>query len=245
MTPDADETSALPGKIDSVPGARTSRPHRGWHERGYLPHFDSDGAVQAIAFRLADSVPRALAEQWRAEAAARGETPDLRRRIDDYQDAGRGACHLRRPEIARIVEDALLHFDGDRYRLLEWCVMPNHVHVLVEQLPGRRLSDVVASWKSFTAKRANRLLGRSGRFWAADYRDRFIRDERHFAAAHRYVRENPVKAGLCAAPSDWPWSSASPRPPDADEASAAPETGASVPRLRWMGERRRVVSSPA
>ena len=104
--------------------------------------------------------------------------------------------------------------------------MPDRAHVPVERILGRRLSDVAASWMPFAAKRANRLLGRSGRFRAADYRDRFIRDERRSAAARRYVRENPVKAGSCAAPSDRPWFSASPGPPDANETSALPENGA-------------------
>jgi putative DNA methylase len=56
---------------------------------------------------------------------------ELRRRIEEYLDAGHGACWLRRPEIAALVEGALRYFDGQRYRLLAWCVMPNHVHTLI------------------------------------------------------------------------------------------------------------------
>ena len=191
-----------------TPALREALPkHRGWHSRGYLPHFDAEGLVQSVAFRLADSVPQDLLRRWRAELRGADRAAELRERIARYEDAGHGACHLRQPEIARLVQDALLHFDGDRYRLLAWCVMPNHVHVLIEQTPDHRLADVVQSWKSFTAKRANRMLGRDGPFWARDYFDRYIRDESHFEAARRYIHENPVRAGLCAAAADWPWSS--------------------------------------
>src|SRR5262245_15912184 len=86
--------------------------------------------------------------------------------------------------------------------------MPNHVHALIEQTEGHRLGDIVRSWKSFTAKQANARLGSGGAFWAADYFDRYIRDEPHFFATLAYIESNPVKAGLVARPEDWRWSSA-------------------------------------
>ncbi len=152
-------------------------------------------------------MPQDLLRLWRAELRGDDRAAALRERIARYEDASHGACHLRRPEIARLVQDALQHADGDRYRLLAWCVMPNHVHALIEQMPGSRLADIVQSWKSFTAKRANRMLGREGPFWARDYFDRYIRDENHFETTRRYVNENPAKAGLCEDAADWPWSS--------------------------------------
>ena len=188
---------------------------KGWHSRGYHPHFDQPGLVQSLTFRLDDSVPEILLQQWRDELGLRNEAPagglelaKLRARIDKFEDAGHGSCHLRLPEIAAVVEDALLHFDAVRYRLLEWCVMPNHVHALVETVPGHSVADIVQSWKSFSAKRANRILGRRGKFWMADYYDRFIREERHLAAARAYIRANPVKAGLCEREEDWRFGSA-------------------------------------
>ena len=80
------------------------------------------------------------------------------RRIERYLDAGYGDCWLRRPEIATLVQDALLHFDGIRYRLLAWVVMPNHVHLLIETEPGFPLPGVVQSWKGFTATRRSSAL---------------------------------------------------------------------------------------
>jgi putative transposase len=174
---------------------------KGWHSRGYLPHFDSQDVTQFVTFRLADSLPTAALQRLRT--ALRVET--LR---DEMLDRGWGACWLRQDEVARIVQDALLLFDGDRYRLHAWTIMPNHIHVLFSQVAGNSLGAVIASWKRFTAAQANRRLKRSGPFWQKDYWDRFIRDDRHFAAAEAYIDMNPVKAGLTAAPQDWLWGSA-------------------------------------
>jgi putative transposase len=98
---------------------------RGWHSRGYLPHFDSPETVQFVTFRLADSLPAHVAEALRHRDHA---LP----RLDRELDAGWGACWLRRPDVASVVENALMHFDGVRYRLFGWCIMPNHVHVVIE-----------------------------------------------------------------------------------------------------------------
>jgi putative DNA methylase len=133
---------------------------------------------------------------------------ELRQRIARYEDAGHGACVLRDPTCTQIVQDALLHFDGERYRLLEWCVTPNHVHLLVHCRKGTRLGDMVKSWKIHSARLINRRLGREGSLWAVNDHDRYIRDLDHLAIARCYIRRNPVKAGLCCKPEDWPWSSA-------------------------------------
>ena len=102
--------------------------HKGWHSRGYLPHFDSPETVQFVTFRLADSLPRHVVETLRLQ-----DDPTVK--IDRELDTGLGACWLKREDVAVLVEAALLHFDNERYRLLAWCVMPNHVHVVVELLP--------------------------------------------------------------------------------------------------------------
>jgi len=125
-------------------------------------------------------------------------------RIEKYIDSGEGACYLRDERIARLVQDALKYFDGHRYRLIAWCVMPNHVHVLIEMM-GESLSKIVHSWKSYTAHQANKLLGRNGVFWGPDYFDRYIRDEKHLNATVEYILRNPVKAGLVDVPEEWPW----------------------------------------
>lgn len=153
-----------------------------------------------IAVRLDARLPRDVIAALRSK-------PDAVLLIDQKLDAGLGACRLRDPEIASLVQDALLHFDGERYRLLAWCVMPNHVHVVAEMLEGHALSDVVKSWKSFTGRQANAHLGRSGAFWETDYFDRYMRDEAHLLRTISYVENNPLKAGLVSEPAEWPWAS--------------------------------------
>ena len=123
-------------------------------------------------------------------------------------DLGRGEALLGNPDIAQVVASAIKHFDSIRYALHAWCVMPNHVHVLVTPRGRHQLGEIVGGWKSFTAKEINNLLNRSGRLWAADYFDRFMRDAEQFQATVAYVENNPVAAGLCAAARDWRFSSA-------------------------------------
>ena len=122
-------------------------------------------------------------------------------RVEAFLDAGQGPCWLRRSEIAGSVADALRHFDHVRYGLAAWCVMPNHVHVVVEPQSGHSLPAILKSWKGFSGTVANRLVGRTGDFWQAEYYDHLIRDEADFVHAVGYVLANPAKAGLV----DWPW----------------------------------------
>ncbi len=184
---------------------------RGWYSRGYLPHWDHPGMIQSLNFRLGDSLPLTVIEKWKNELALHSEgerSVQLSRRIENYLDAGHGECWLRRSDIARMVEGALLHFDEQRYRLLAWCIMPNHVHALVETREGFPLAEVLHSWKSYTSHAANKLVKRTGEFWQREYLDRFVRNAEHYASVIAYIEENPVKAGLVKIKTDWPWSSA-------------------------------------
>jgi len=180
-------------------------PHKGWHHRGYLPHFDAGAVVQSITFRLADSLPRRVYEDILSSAKT---DEDRFRRLDGLIDRGRGACILKLPDVAALVENAFLFFDGRRYRLLSWTIMPNHVHVMIEQIGGYPLGGVLHSWKSFTAKAINKLRGSSGAIWSPDYHDRFIRNTEHYEYACSYIEQNPVKAGLAIRAEDWRFSSA-------------------------------------
>ena len=179
---------------------------RGWHSRGYLPHFDAPGTRQMINYRLQDAMPASRRQEWEKYLTIEDERERITK-LESYLDAGHGECHLRRSEVAALVLENLLHFDGQRYRLLAWVVMPNHVHVLIETLQTP-LAEILHGWKSFTAKAANRLLGRESEFWQREYFDRYIRDEEHFGKAVRYIENNPVKAGLVKAPEEWPFGSA-------------------------------------
>jgi REP element-mobilizing transposase RayT len=118
-----------------------------------------------------------------------------------------GSCVLRQPELAGILQESLLHFEGNRYRLRAWCIMPNHVHVVVKPLAGWTLKKVLHTWKSFAATKIGRALGRSGPLWERESFDHLIRRLEHVAKFVRYVERNPVEAGLCARPQDWSYSS--------------------------------------
>lgn len=234
------------------PQLGTPHPTPRWYSRGYLPHFDSTQVAQAITFRLADSLPQEKLRAFELELASRdfdksAQQRERRRQIEEWLDAGMGSCALRHPALAAVMEETLLKFDGERYRLLAWCIMPNHVHVLIE--PSAPLGKIVQSWKSFTGRwalehgaelglgdpgwakeRADPGLGnpgktregpelglggpgrdgpgKNGTFWMREYWDRYMRDADHLRQTVNYIHRNPVKAGLCAAPEDWRWSSA-------------------------------------
>lgn len=156
--------------------------HAGWRSRGYVPHCDNAGLIQHVVVS--------------AIGAKGGIESNFGLRL--FAD----------PRAASLAEAALLHFDTERYRLLAWCVMPNHMHAVIQQTEGWPLASVVHSWKSFTANAVNKALGRRGHVWLREYFDRFMRDDDHLAATIHYVECNPVDAGLVERAELWPWSSA-------------------------------------
>jgi len=190
--------------------ARPSNVPEGWHSRGYLPHFDGGEIPQFVTFRLAGSLPREVLAKWREDL--RNENCDsdaaLRKRVELFLDQGYGKCHLRDPRVAELVQDSLMFFDGVRYRLSAWVVMPNHVHLLLTPGENQDLSAILQSLKSYTANEANKLVGRAGQFWQTESFDRWIRDADHFAKVVTYIENNPVKARLCKRSEDWRFSSA-------------------------------------
>ncbi|NBB78661.1 MAG: transposase [Verrucomicrobia bacterium] len=127
---------------------------RGWHSRGYLPHFDSPVHTQHVTVHLADSLPEAAVkriDQLIDSLPEKERQIERRRRLHEWIDAGHGSCLLREPVLAGIVEGAFHYFDDERYRLFAWVVMPNHFHVLFQPLNGWSMAEIVASWKKFTA----------------------------------------------------------------------------------------------
>jgi REP element-mobilizing transposase RayT len=112
------------------------------------------------------------------------------------------------PRVARVIEDALLHFHGERYALHAWCVMPDHVHVLVTPFQDRTLDTILHSWKSFTANEVNKMLHRAGALWQPESFDHLVRSPEAFDKFAAYIESNPVTAGLCSDPSSWQFSSA-------------------------------------
>ncbi len=183
-----------------------------------LPHWSCDHAVYHVVFRLLDSIPISTLRKWAREREAIIENAcqigrplskyEIDRlgilyseKVDEYLNAGHGQCWLKHPEIADVISAAIVYSNGDRYNLHAWCVMPSHVHVIVEPLGNHELSDIVQSWKSFSAQQANRFLNRRGGFWHREFYDRIIRSNREYRHQIEYVKQNPLKAGL----KNWRW----------------------------------------
>lgn len=206
----------------------------GIHTRGFLPHVKREGARYFVTFRLADSLPKEVLLKYQSERAerlrcfhAQQDAPrklgtkvpatetlddierDYFRKLEAYLDRGRGECWLKRPDIADIIAGALRFFANQRYRLDAWVVMPNHVHAVLWPMPNHTLSAIAQSWKRFTAREANKILGRTGQtFWQPEPYDHWIRNDVEHARCCGYVINNPVKARLCGDARDWKWSSA-------------------------------------
>ena len=206
----------------------------GIHSRGYLPHVKREGASYFVTFRLAGSLPKEVLLKFQHERAHRlrqllafrqpqqkkpaGTRPteteaeierDYYRKVERYLDKGLGECHLRRPDLAELVANALGHFDGERYILDDWVVMPNHVHAVCWPMPNQVIGEIVKSWKGYTGREANKILKQTGQpFWQPEPFDHWIRDDEEKVRIRRYVRNNPVTARLCTTPEEWRWGSA-------------------------------------
>jgi type I restriction enzyme R subunit len=187
-----------------------------------LPHWAQAGAMTFITWRTDDSIPPPVLAQWRADRCrwlrAQGIDPNhpnwqaqlaalepaLQRefrlafseRWHNELDAGHGACVLRRPELAQVVADSLRHFDGDRYVISDFVIMPNHIHLLAAFRDEPAMLAQCESWKHYTAVKINRSLGRKGRFWEQDDFDHLVRTQEQFQSLRRYIADNPSKARL-------------------------------------------------
>jgi REP element-mobilizing transposase RayT len=185
--------------------------------RGRIPHWEKEEELYFLTFHLADSLPASVLEKITErhrilEAAKENDANFLpeqkallaeysRARIEEYFDRGAGSCPFLDLRVSGAMAAALRFREDKHYRLLAWCIMPNHVHVVVRLFPGQELAKVVKAWKNFSAKAANLALGRKGRFWQREYYDRLIRNGEELDRAIRYIVENPAKAGL----KNWTW----------------------------------------
>jgi putative transposase len=187
-----------------------------------LPHWSQPGAITFITWRTWDSLPEKVIRQWQFERdawlAKHGINPNakdwqtrvqrlppgleqefkslLADRWNDHLDELHGACVLRRPEFSAIVADSLRCFDGDRYEMTDFVVMPNHVHVLAAFPRTEVMLEQCESWKHFTATKINRLLGVKGRFWQQDGFDHLVRSSQQFDYLRDYIASNPTRSNL-------------------------------------------------
>ena len=179
------------------------------HERN-MPHWQQEGTTYFVTFRLADSIPKKKLQQWQQERdlwlknhqepysdIEKNEYHQLfSEKIQDWLDAGQGSCLLQHPDNAKIVADTLKHFDGERYTLREWVVMPNHVHALVSPHKEYPLDDILHSWKSFSAHEINKREKCTGQLWQHESYDHIVRSPEQLRHFENYIHNNPVKAGI-------------------------------------------------
>ncbi len=170
-----------------------------------LPHWHQDRALQFVTFRLGDSLPQTVLKQLKDfDATFNLQHPkpwdektarEYYNVIGPYQermlDSGYGSCILRYPEVRKILEDSLFFGDGTRYELTAFVIMPNHVHLLMEDREGEDVNDIIDSIKHFTASRINRLTGRKGRLWMKGCFDRIVRSQMHLHHCLGYIVANP------------------------------------------------------
>jgi len=191
--------------------------------QGNLPHWFQPDVTYFVTFRTEDSLPAAVVATWHRrrkdwlrrhgidpeaknwkqlvarlprDAQWQFEREHFGAEYMNYLDRGHGACVLRHPEMARIVADSLHHFDGDRYHLGDFVVMPNHVHVVCCLLGSTEIESQCYSWKKFTAQKINRSLKRTGRFWQEESFDHLVRSTKAFDYYRWYVAQNPIEARL-------------------------------------------------
>jgi REP element-mobilizing transposase RayT len=184
---------------------------------GNLPHWRQEAVTYFVTFRTADSLPQEKLHQWQAEKEQwLAQHPEPRdeeltreyyqrfpERIEYWLDQGYGACQLNEPALREIVQNALCHFDGDRYDLDRFVVSGNHVHVLATPRPGYELSDILHSWKSFTANQVNRHTGRSGAFWQKESFDHIVRNPAQLERLRQYIRDHEDRGRRQDAASTW------------------------------------------
>ena len=185
------------------------------------PHWSQAGAIVFVTFRTKDSIPREVLQRWEREKNEWLDQRALRngkfwkdvlgyldgkmradfdrqfnRSREDYLDSCHGACVLKQPRLSRIVADSLLHVDRDRYRMGDFVVMPNHVHLLAAFGTEQAMEKQFGSWLHYTARAINQAIGNSGHFWQQEPFDHLVRSPEQYEYLRKYIADNPQKAKL-------------------------------------------------
>ncbi len=185
------------------------------------PHWSQAGTVVFITIRTADSIPKEVVQRWDREKTEwlRQHNCDtsqhwskvvptidnelrkefqkkFRRTREAFLDTCHGKCLLQKPQHAKIVADSLMFFDGDRYRMGDFIVMPNHVHLLAVFGSEERLKEQCDSWMHFTARKINLQTGAKGKFWQQEPFDHLVRSPEQYSYLRDYIKDNGRKAKL-------------------------------------------------
>jgi putative transposase len=199
--------------------------------RRRLPHWDVPGGIYFVTSCLEGSIPaegvlgiREVEKQLRANQI-KDQSAGAKDRHwkllfverERWLDGNSAVRHLENSDAASAVARSINHFHGVRYKTFAFVVMPSHIHWLFQPLdewcatvpPEKSPREIILhSVLSFSAHECNQLLGRTGRFWQGESYDHCVRNEGELERIIEYIESNPVKAGLCARPGDWSFSSA-------------------------------------
>ncbi|HLR76411.1 MAG TPA: transposase [Balneolaceae bacterium] len=198
--------------------------------RRNLPHYQPPGGRFFVTFRLVNSLPKSVVTRLKKEynslmkdAENKNRTKKRKllkvyfQKFDQFLDrSNAGNLWLRRDSVAQIVADRIHDFDSEKYTLICFCIMPNHVHLLVELFTQDEkdknevakflpLAETMKLIKGSTAYECNTVLSRKGQFWQHESYDHLVRDNDELERVIRYILLNPVKAGLVNKWQDWKW----------------------------------------
>ena len=174
---------------------------------GKLPHWDLDGKLQFVTFRLADSLPQSKLVEYKlaknewfqshpyphSEKELAEYTDLFGGKIDEWLDAGMGECLMKDAEVRNVVQEVIMHDDGVKYDIIAMCIMPNHVHLLLQVYPKVELNKELGDLKRISSHRINKLLCRTGDVWQHESFDRMIRSYAHFQRVVDYINHNGDK----------------------------------------------------
>lgn len=181
-----------------------------------LPHWQQDGKISFITFRLADSLPRQVLTEMEKEIKNGDPTIKLERRkiqtLFKYMDAGYGSCILSELSVRKIMEKVIMYGNDLNFELYAAVIMPNHVHILLRPYFGVDVQSVVTDMKRISSHLINRALGINGPLWQRESFDRLIRNNESFLRTIQYISDNPSHClANCASlydPSTHSWHSA-------------------------------------
>ena len=183
-----------------------------FHRRN-LPHIYSDEGIYFITYRLADSLTQNKVAEIKSAIENKGlkdveKFKRLLKKYDNLLDSGLyGNKYLLNPQVSEICKYTLHYADGKEYKLICYCIMPNHIHLVLELLRGNKgISKIMQAVKRISARKSNQILNRTGKFWQDESYDRLVRDDKELYFIIRYVLMNPVNSGLIINWSDWKYS---------------------------------------
>jgi len=172
-----------------------------FHRRN-LPHLYYNEGIYFVTFRLYGSLhPDELKKLHLLRLNQNAHFAEQKKIFKKYDllldNPTNNIQYLKQTEIMEICKSSIHHYDGKEYKLICYCIMSNHVHLVFELLgKERNVGEIVCSIKKYSARRANKILKRDGTFWQAESFDRLVRNEVELFFTVKYVLLNPVNVGL-------------------------------------------------